>query len=592
MHTHLLPYRANRLILALYLVLATIYSVMTPAWEAPDEVGHFAYIRHIRETGSLPDVREVAAGEAHQPPLYYLIGAIVSLPVDLSTALGKFHVNPNFMWNRNGGTDVNVNLRGSADTFPFLGQTRGLHLARLSSVLMGVATIALIMRIGHDIFPTRSEVGFLAGAITAFNPQFLFLSGALNNDNLLILTVTGTIWQTLRAMKRPFSRRQWVYVGIWLSGVMLTKLTGAAIVLAVGAVLIALSIRRRSFRILLHGGLSVGLSMIILSGWWYIRNQLLYGDPLGYSVYEEIFAVNMRRTPLQWHDLREFVGVQFRSFWGVFGWMNVPAPDWYFTAVRLIVWAAFIGLIVALLRQQLRRLDKEQKQSLLFLATALLLQEGFIVWMLTRCNASCYQGRYLLPVVAPITVFVALGLLAWIPTQQQHLLVKTAVPMITAVALFMPLQVISPVYEITPLPLWQTWLIPHKTDATFSQMFRLHGHERSQLDDQIQVDLYWQAMQKPDFDYSAFVHLVDAGGQLITQDDQGIGQSMSYLPTQWMAGDLVIDEHRLAIPNSLPPGEYQLRVGIYNWSNGNRLPAIAQGQPAGDFVVIDEISLP
>jgi len=34
---------------------------------------------------------------------------------------------------------------------------------------------------------------------------------------------------------------------------------------------------------------------------------------------------------------------------------------------------------------------------------------------------------------------------------------------------------------------------------------------------QVMLTLYWQARQKPDFDYSAFVHLVDASDQLVAQ---------------------------------------------------------------------------
>jgi 4-amino-4-deoxy-L-arabinose transferase-like glycosyltransferase len=491
MNNYLLPHKANWLILTLYLVLATIYSVMTPAWEAPDEVGHFAVIQHIRQSGSLPDARKVAAGEAHQPPLYYLIAAAATLPVDLSSSVGAFRVNPDFMWNRNGGTDVNANLRDNADSFPFIGQVRGLHLVRLVSVLMGAATVVLVMGIGHHIFPSRPEVGWLAGGLVALNPQFLFLSGAVNNDNLLILLVTGTIWQTLRAMKRPFAWQQWAMVGLWLSAVLLTKLSGAAILLAVGLVLIRLSVQKRSFRILLRGGLSIGSVLLILCGWWFVRNQLLYGDLLGYTVFQDIFAVNIRQTPLQWSDLATFSSVQFRSFWGVFGWMNLPAPTWFFTAVRLLLSSATIGLFVTLTRQlnvswkkkngtqisQINRdkskksafirvnlrpikektnhlnslLDADQKQSLGFLAAAIILQEIFIMWMLTRCNIVCYQGRFLLPVSAPIMIFISLGLLALVPNQQ-HVLVIIVVSILTAVALFMPLQIIRPAYQMGSIP--------------------------------------------------------------------------------------------------------------------------------------------
>lgn len=459
----MLPHKANWLILLLFLVLATIYSLVTPAWEAPDEVGHFAVIQHIRQTGMLPNVRQVAAGEAHQPPLYYLIVAVATLPIDLSSPIGAFQENPDFIWNRTGGTAVNAHLPTSANRFPFMGQARGLHLARLVSVLMGAATVVLVMGMGHHIFPKRPQVGLLAGSLVAFNPQFLFLSGAVNNDNLLILLVTGAVWQAMRVMKRPFAWQQWAFIGLWLSAVMLTKLTGIAIVLTIGLMLIMLSLKRRSWQILLRGGLSISLVMLIMAGWWFARNQLLYGDWLGYTVFQDIFAVNMRQAALQWVDLATFVSVQFRSFWGVFGWMNLPAPPWLFTAVTLLLLTSFLGLVLPFnqylnKRKKLafltvyprpigKQLTVEQKQALLFLATAVLLQEGVIVGLLIRCSEVCYQGRYLLPGAGPLMIFVSLGLLAWIPVQRRKLVAKTAVFILTAVALFMPLQIIRPAYQ-------------------------------------------------------------------------------------------------------------------------------------------------
>ena len=37
-----------------FAVLAAVYSVVTPAWETPDEIWHFGYAAYMRETGDLP----------------------------------------------------------------------------------------------------------------------------------------------------------------------------------------------------------------------------------------------------------------------------------------------------------------------------------------------------------------------------------------------------------------------------------------------------------------------------------------------------------------------------------------------------------
>jgi hypothetical protein len=51
----------------------------------------------------------------------------------------------------------------------------------------------------------------------------------------------------------------------------------------------------------------------------------------------------------------------------------------------------------------------------------------------------------------------------------------------------------------------------------------------------------------------------------------------------------VLDQHRLTLPNDLPPGEYQLRVGVYYWQTLERLPIIENGVPVNNYVELDNI---
>ncbi len=57
-----------------FLILSILYSVVNPAFESPDEIGHFGFIQHLVTTRSLPVLRLGEPGEAHQPPLYYVAG--------------------------------------------------------------------------------------------------------------------------------------------------------------------------------------------------------------------------------------------------------------------------------------------------------------------------------------------------------------------------------------------------------------------------------------------------------------------------------------------------------------------------------------
>src|SRR5688500_7256814 len=81
-------YRAvrNALLLA-YLVLAVIYSVVTPIFEVSDELWHYPMVQYLATNGfSLPSPSPDALWrqEGGQPPLYYLAAALLTAPIDTS----------------------------------------------------------------------------------------------------------------------------------------------------------------------------------------------------------------------------------------------------------------------------------------------------------------------------------------------------------------------------------------------------------------------------------------------------------------------------------------------------------------------------
>ena len=83
------------------------------------------------------------------------------------------------------------------------------------------------------------------------------------------------------------------------------------------------------------------------------------------------------------------------------------------------------------------------------------------------------------------------------------------------------------------------------------------------------VTLVWRGEQQMVQSYHVFVHLRDANGQLIAQSD---GQPAGWArpTTGWLPGEYIIDRHQLSLPDPLPPGPYQLLVGLY-LPGGSRL---------------------
>lgn len=99
------------------------------------------------------------------------------------------------------------------------------------------------------------------------------------------------------------------------------------------------------------------------------------------------------------------------------------------------------------------------------------------------------------------------------------------------------------------------------------------------------IRLYWRTRTTLTADLHGFVHLVDAQGRVIAQQDQAPG--LDFQPvTLWLPGATVTDEYRLWIPSDTPSTLLWPRVGLYNVVTGDRL--LSQG---ADGATVDAIQL-
>lgn len=85
-----------------------------------------------------------------------------------------------------------------------------------------------------------------------------------------------------------------------------------------------------------------------------------------------------------------------------------------------------------------------------------------------------------------------------------------------------------------------------------------------------QLQLVWQARNKPAQRYKVFLQLLDARDQVIAQrDSEPVGDSR---PTNtWEPGEVITDNHGVLIPPGTPPGAYRRIVGLYDRETGGRL---------------------
>jgi hypothetical protein len=101
------------------------------------------------------------------------------------------------------------------------------------------------------------------------------------------------------------------------------------------------------------------------------------------------------------------------------------------------------------------------------------------------------------------------------------------------------------------------------------------------MPERLLVELGWRATDRSTVDYHAFVHLLDAAGQMVSQHDAPPGGSAN--PTSLWAPDETI---RSVFPLELPPGAHEnpvsLRIGLYEPISGKQLAVSAASDTSGD----------
>lgn len=105
--------------------------------------------------------------------------------------------------------------------------------------------------------------------------------------------------------------------------------------------------------------------------------------------------------------------------------------------------------------------------------------------------------------------------------------------------------------------------------------------------ERLKLTLYWQAAGLTESSYTVFVHLIDGRNQIWGQRD-ALPQGGARPTTSWVEGEMIIDDYEVVVSEDAPPGEYRIEVGMYNATDGKRLPVVGEGgESLGDRILLD-----
>ena len=126
------------------------------------------------------------------------------------------------------------------------------------------------------------------------------------------------------------------------------------------------------------------------------------------------------------------------------------------------------------------------------------------------------------------------------------------------------------------------WPEPVMPIATLGDSIELASAEVSTTSaapgETVEVHLRWQVIAPPGpAQLHLFAHLGDPAAQPLAQAD-GPVMGGQYPARLWAAGEVFDETVALTLPGDLPPGEYPVTVGLYDFDSGLRLPLWADGR--------------
>ncbi len=633
---------ALSLLIVVYLLLATVYSISVPILEAPDEMWHYAYVRYLVRERQLPpwDTESAVGQESSQPPLYYATAALATAWTDASTA-SFLDRNPHWGYPSAGRVNDNKNLffhqREGAEAFPWRDTALAVHLARLVNLVFGALTVAFSYLLAREVFQERPTLAVFATAWVALNPQFLFISSAVNNDAAISAFSTMALWLLVRGLRRGYTLRRLVILGGAVGLATLSKVSALALlpfaILVIGfrtwliddpegsetCVEPGDRRARRFTRFIVHCSLFVAL-VLAVSGWWYGRNAVLYGDPFGLGTHLETWwAHEEPLSPAQiWAQLPSIE----LSFWAAFGWGNVHLPRAFYVMVRLLARLALVGLLTWGLRVwQAGGRPGPRAWSLALLTLWILVVFAALLRWMQLVEAAL--GRLLFPAIGAIAVLMTWGLnrLSSYILHRDFVyprLPRTAdagrsVPRSGLVVLGVGLlcvataAVVSPFVAIRPAyarpPLLSDEEVASRTTPTnirFGDTVRLVGFnleprtespQSASPGEEISVTLCWKASAPTEENYAYFTHLLGPNESIVGARDTHPG--LGRFPTsQWTPGDAFCDVMRVPVAEWAPtPAVYDVEIGWYDPETGDRLPAHRADGSSIELVTLGKIEI-
>jgi hypothetical protein len=449
--------RGRRTALCLFAIAAlnaSCWALVTPVFQGPDEVDHFAYVQSLVERGEKP-INDPHSGQLRWSSAEYLALEETDLLTDhqvgdtrppwLAAQVHDYEVRARRLHpsRDDGGGYTTSATHGPAYYLAlapaYLATAHAsifsqLTLMRIASALIGALTVLFTYLLARELAPRRPWLAVLAALLVAYEPMYGFVSGIVNNDVGVNATAAALELLLIRLLRRGVTIPWGVLTGAVLIMLPSVKGTGLSLYPVAGLVFIAALWRHHRRADLLGWGalalaaLVVGeLSIHVLSPAFAASSSTPGGGA------PSAIGTNANAAREALHHIPDFLSYLWQMFlprlgfmtahfpsggypgfvifiergWGAFGWYDVFFPSWVYSLILL----ASLGVLVLspwAARLEWRWLSTHLPEALAVILMPIAVIAGFAAAYYTPGARPVIAefGRYAFPAIGPISLLV------------------------------------------------------------------------------------------------------------------------------------------------------------------------------------------
>ena len=435
-------------------VNACSWAVITPVFQAPDEVDHFAYVQSLVERGEGPSPNpgsplprwssaETLALEDMNFFTDHQVGGTKLPWLRSQQSAYEAEVARTRPTAANGGGYTTSAAHGPlyylslapaylvASNASVFSQ---LTLMRIFSALIGSLVVLFTYLLVRELAPARPWLAVLAALLVAFEPMYGFVSGIVNNDVGVNACAAALELLLIRILRRGITIPLGLVTGLVLLALPMIKGTGLSLY-PVAGLAFAVALWRHHTRRDLRGWAALASGALVMGE---VSSHVLTSfQPPGSAAGASGVSSNTGAVTGALHNLSGFASYLWQVFlprlsfmaphfpsnlypafvifiergWGAFGWYLIYFPEWVYWVIFVTILATFL-LVAWAARREWRWVRRHWVELLVLLAMPAAVIVGFEAAYYTPGVRPVLAefGRYAFPAIGPLAI-LAVGAL-------------------------------------------------------------------------------------------------------------------------------------------------------------------------------------